>query len=104
MDRCRHCRHGRHDGDCQLAGCGCVKFEPVDTARCEARKRLWIVRASFLIRRGWTRKQEVHVRAAGLTGAVMLGTREARRAALPRGTRVAQVQLTVLPVPRSARS
>ena len=48
----------------------------MDAARREARKRLSIVRVSFLTRGGWSSETEVRVRAAGLTGATMLGVRD----------------------------
>jgi len=99
--RCQHCHHPRHDGDCAI--CGCVRFEPVDLAKREARKRLWLVEASFLVRRGWTKAVEVRVKALGLSGAVMHGTREARRATLKPGTRVKQLRLTVVAVPKGGR-
>jgi hypothetical protein len=103
MERCKHCRHGRHEGDCQFEGCGCVKFEAVDVARREERKRLWVVTVSFLTRRGWSPEQQVRVRAGAFTGAAMRGIREARRCALPPKTRIAQARLTVLPVARTGR-
>jgi hypothetical protein len=101
MERCRHCRHPRHDRDCHVDNCGCVKFEPVDYGRRDARKRLWLVRVSFLTRRGWTPEREVRVRAAALTGATMLGVREARRQSLVRGTRVGQARVSIVAIPRS---
>lgn len=99
--RCRHCRRPRHDGDCAV--CGCVKFEPRDLARKEARKRLWLVEASFLVRRGWTKPVAVRVKAMGLSGALLHGSREARRAALKPGTRVQQPKLTALAVGKGGR-
>jgi len=83
--------------------CGCVRFEPVDLARREARKRLWLVGASFLVRRGWTKPVEVRVKAFGLSGAAMHGTREARRTSLKPGTRVQQVRLTIVALPKGGR-
>jgi hypothetical protein len=103
MARCRHCRHGRHEGDCGIEDCGCVKFEPRDVAAREARKRMWIVRVTFLTSKSWAIEREVRVRAAGLTGAVMQGVRQARREALPPRTRVRQAAVKAIPVPGSAR-
>ena len=98
---CRHCHHPQHADDCTI--CGCVRYEPIDLARKEARKRLWLVEATFLVRRGWTKPTEVRVKALGLSGAVMHGTREARRATMKPGTRVQQLRLTVVAVPKGGR-
>jgi len=98
LTRCRDCHHPAHQGDC--AFCGCARYVPVDLEAREKRKRLWIVEVSFLVRRGWTDTFELRVRALGLTGAVAKGVREARRTHLPRGTRVQQVRVGAIAVPR----
>ncbi len=98
---CRHCHHRKHEDDCSL--CGCVRYEALDLAAREERKRLWLVEASFLVRRGWTRSVEVRVKSLGLSGAAMRGTREARRASLKPRTRVQQVKLTIIAVPKGGR-
>jgi hypothetical protein len=95
MATCRHCHHSEHTADCTKNSCGCVHFEPVDTAAREARKRLGLVRAAFYTRRGWTREIEVRVRAQTMTGAAMHGVQQARRQALAPRTRVQQARMTV---------
>jgi hypothetical protein len=61
----------------------------------EARKRLWLVKAAFFTRRGWTREIEVRVRAQTMTGAAMRGVQQARRQALAPRTQAQQVRMTV---------
>ena len=96
MPTCRHCHHPEHHADCAKNDCGCVHFEPVDPAAREARKRLWVVKAAFLTRHGWTTDVEVRVRAQTMTGAAMRGVQQARKQALKPRTRVAQARLTVV--------
>ena len=96
MPTCKHCHHPAHPGDCTLEDCGCVRYEPVDLAARDARRRLWLVRAAFLTRRGWTGDVEVRVRAETMTGAAMRGVQEARKAALKPRTRVQQARMTVV--------
>jgi hypothetical protein len=64
----------------------------------EARKRFWLVRASFLTKRGWSVEKEVRIRAAGLVGATALGLREAKRTILEPRTRVQATRVQILPV------
>ena len=78
-------------------------------ARCEsckamreARKRLYVVRASFLVKAGWTPMCEVRVRAFGLVGASALGVREAKKATVKRGARITQTKIEVLHVRKQA--
>ena len=96
MPTCKHCHHPAHTSDCTTNDCGCVKYEPVDLAAREARKRLWLVRAAFLTRHGWTSDVEVRVRAQTMTGAAMRGVQAARKRVLKPRTRARQARLTVL--------
>lgn len=96
MPTCKHCGHRAHSTDCTTEDCGCVKYEPVDVAAREARKRLWLVRSSFLTRSGWTRDVDVRVRAQTMTGAAMRGVQAARRMALEPRTRASQARFTVV--------
>jgi hypothetical protein len=91
-----------HAHDCGVDRCGCVRYEPVDLAAREARKRHWIGQVSFLVRTGWTRPCEVRVRAMGHGGAAAAAVREGKRLSLKRGTRVTQVRLSLVSVPRPA--
>lgn len=97
MPTCKHCHHPEHRTDCTRDDCGCVRFEPVDVAAREARKRLWLVRAAFFTGRGWTADVEVRVRAQTMTGAAMRGVQQARKQALKPRARVEQARLTILP-------
>jgi hypothetical protein len=91
-----------HAHDCGVDRCGCVRYEPVDLVAREARKRLWTGQVSFLVRSGWTKPCEVRVRAMGHAGAAAAAVREGKRHSLARGTRVMQVRLSLVSVPRSA--
>lgn len=96
MPTCKHCHHPEHVGDCTNNDC-CLRFERVDTAGRETRKRLWLVRAAFLTRIGWTRDVEVRVRAQTMAGAAMHGVRQARKQAVEPRAHVQQARLNVVP-------
>ena len=100
MPTCKHCHHPQHATDCTKDDCGCVKYEPVDPASREARRRPFVVRAAFRVRTGWTREVEVRVRAQTMTGAAMRGVQEARRLALKPQTRVSEARITVIATTR----
>jgi len=71
-------------------------------ARREARKRNFIVRATFLVKAGWTPVYEARVKAFGLVGATALGVRQAKRESVKRGARISQTKIEVLNVQKSA--
>jgi hypothetical protein len=101
---CRACGHHRdaHDpktGEC--IQCGCIRLQLRDKAAREARLRTWIVNAEFFVRNRWVKAPELRVRAMGHGGAAMKAMREAKALALKPRTRVAQVRLTLVPVPKS---
>jgi hypothetical protein len=54
----------------------------------------------FFVKNRWLVK-EVRVKAVGHSGAAMKAVREAKALALKPRTRVAQVRLTLVPVPKS---
>ena len=100
--KCKSCSHHRdaHDpntGDC--IQCGCIRFEQRDRAVREARLRTWVAKAEFFVKNRWI-VQEVRVKAMGHGGAAMRTVREAKVLALKPRTRVAQVRITLTPVPR----
>jgi hypothetical protein len=100
--KCTACGHhsDAHDpntGDC--VQCGCVHLTLPDRSAREARLRTWIVNAEFFVKNRWIAK-EVRVKAMGHGGAVMKGVREAKTLALKPRTRVQQVRLTLIPVPK----
>jgi hypothetical protein len=96
LPTCKHCHHPQHDTDCTKDGCGCIRFEPVDLAARDARRKLFLVRVAFLTRTGWTSDVEVRVRAQSMTGAAMRGVQQARKAALRPRTRVSQARIMVI--------
>jgi hypothetical protein len=98
--RCRHCGHSadaHHTGECVV--CGCVKLEIRDPKVREATLRTWVAEVEFLVRNRWIAK-ESRVKAMGHVGAAMKAVREAKRLAVRPQTRVAQVRLTLTPVPQ----
>ena len=107
--KCRSCGHSpdAHTksatnplGDCVV--CGCTRVKLPDPGARERRLRTWIVRVEFFVRNRWIAK-EVRVKAMGQAGAAMKAVREAKPLALKPRTRVAQVKVTVTPVPRSRK-
>ena len=99
---CRNCGHHRdaHDptnGEC--IQCGCIRLQLRDPKAREARLRTWIAKAEFFVKNRWV-VQEVRVKAMGHVGAAMKAVREAKRLALKPRTRVAQVRITITPVPQ----
>ena len=101
--RCSSCGHHQdaHDpttGDC--IQCGCIRLTLPDKAAREARLRTWIVNAEFFVKNRWIAK-EVRVKAMGHGGAAMKGVREAKRLALKPRTRVQQIRITLIAVPKS---
>ena len=99
--RCKNCGHSAdaHAPDCAV--CGCIRLQLPDKAAREARLRTWIANAEFFVRNRWVKAPEVRVKAMGHGGAAMKAVREAKALALPPRTRVAQVKLTLVPVPKS---
>jgi hypothetical protein len=100
--RCSACSHHRdaHDprtGEC--IQCGCIRLQVRDRTPREARLRTWLARAEFFVKNRWV-VQEVRVKAMGHAGAAMKAVREAKALALKPRTRVAQVRLTLTPVPK----
>src|SRR5689334_3486215 len=93
---CASCKHPKHEGDCER--CGCTRYRDRREI-VEARQRLWVVSAEFFVRNRWIAR-EVKVRAIGQGGAAMKGLREAKQLVLKPRTRIAQVRLTLTPVPR----
>lgn len=71
-------------------------------ARREARKRAFVVRVAFLLRGGWTLLHETRVKAFSVVGATALGVREAKKASVRRGARIAQTKIEVLTVRKQA--
>ena len=100
--RCKHCGHSADahvKGEC--AACGCIRLQLRDKAARETRLRTWIACAEFFVKNRWVKAPEVRVKAMGHSGAAMKAVREARALALKPRTRVAQVRLTLVPVPKS---
>jgi hypothetical protein len=104
--RCRGCGHSgdAHTkspanplGDCVV--CGCMRFKVRAPQAREARLRTWVVSAQFFVKNRWI-AAEVRVKAMGHAGAAMKAVREAKRLALKPGSRVSQVRVTLIPVPR----
>jgi hypothetical protein len=80
-----------------------VKLEVRDRSAKEARLRTWIGIVEFFVRNRWIKAPEVRVRAMGHGGAAMRAVREAKPLALKPRTRVLQLRITLVPVPRSRR-
>ena len=100
MSRCRHCGHSADahvNNEC--AACGCVKLEVRDRAAREARLRTWIGKVELFVKNRWIVK-EVRMKAMGHGGAAMKAVREAKALALKPRARIAQVRLTLVPVPK----
>ena len=98
--RCKHCGHSadaHHPSECVV--CGCVKLQVRDPKAREARLRLWLATVEFFVKNRWL-AQEVRVKAMGHVGAAMKAVREAKPLALKPRTRVAQVRITLTPVPQ----
>jgi hypothetical protein len=104
--RCKSCGHSADAhtksatnplGDCVV--CGCCRLKLPDPAAREARLRDWIATVEFFVRNRWI-KSEVRVKALGQGGAVMRAVREGKQLALKPRTRVAQVRVTLTPVPK----
>ncbi len=89
---CFSCKHPRHEGDCPR--CGCTRYRDR-----RQRHRTWIASVELFVRNRWVGK-EVRVRALGHAGAAMRAIQEAKPLALKPGTRVAQVRITLTPVPQ----
>ena len=89
---CFSCKHARHEGDCPL--CGCTRYKDR-----RQRQRTWIASVEFWVRNRWVGK-EVRVKAQGHAGAAMRAIREAKPLTLKSQTRVAQVRITLTPVPQ----
>lgn len=81
-------------GDCT---CGCVKFE--QRIRNPEAGRDWVVRVGFFCRNRWT-EGEARVKAMGQVGAISKGLREVKKDKVPARSRVAQVKVVLIPVPR----
>ena len=101
--KCTACGHhsDAHDpntGDC--IQCGCIHLTLPNKGAREARLRTWIVNVEFFVKNGWIRK-EVRVKAMGHGGAALRAVREAKALALKPRTRVQQIRLTLIPVPKS---
>ena len=96
---CRHCHHPAHAHDCGVDGCGCVRYEPVNHAAREARKRLWVAQVSFFVRNRWV-GIEVRVKAQAQAGAAFHAVKAAKRQALPPRTRITQVRVVLTPAGR----
>jgi hypothetical protein len=89
---CFSCKHKRHEGDCTV--CGCTRYKDR-----RQRLRTWVVNVEFLVRNRWVGK-DVRVKAVGQAGAAQRAVQEAKALALKPRTRVAQVRLTLTPVPQ----
>jgi hypothetical protein len=100
---CRHCHHSAHRADCGVDDCGCIKYEPRDTAAREARKRSWLVDVQFFVKNRWIDATQQRVKAAGQGGAAMQGIRAAKGAVLRPRQRTEQVKVTITPVKGSGR-
>lgn len=108
MRRCMDCGHSQDThtpsptnphGDCLV--CGCSRLRLPDPAAREARQREWLATCEFLtVKRGWVKAPEQRVKAMGHAGALMKAVREAKRATLAPHTRVAQVRVTITPIPK----
>jgi len=99
--RCKHCgdsADAHAKGECVV--CGCVKLETRERAAREHRQRVWIAKVEFFVKNRWI-GEEVRVKAMGHVGAAMKAVREAKRLALKPRTRVAQLRITLIPVPKS---
>jgi hypothetical protein len=97
---CVFCKHSAdaHDPKTGLCvQCGCVRLQLPDPRSREARRRTWVARVEFFVKNRWI-AADVRVRAAGRAGAAMKAAQQARVVALKRGTRVAQMRLTLTPV------
>jgi len=98
--RCKHCGHSadaHHAGECVV--CGCVKHEARDSKARESGLRTWVAKVEFFVKNRWLAK-EVRVKARGQAGAAMKAVREAKPLTLKPRTRVAQLRLTLTPVPQ----
>ncbi len=99
--RCKHCGHSAdaHVPEQGCVACGCIRLEVRDPKAHEKRLRAWLAKAEFFVKNRWL-VQEVRVKAMGHSGAAMKAVREAKALALKPRTRVAQVRLTLTPVPQ----
>ena len=104
--RCKSCKHSadahtKSDtnplGDCVV--CGCTRLKLPDIAAKQARLRTWLATVAFFVTNRWIAK-EVRVKAMGHGGAALRAVREAKALALKPRTRVAQVRITLTPVPK----
>lgn len=106
--RCQNCGHSADahtksinnpHGDC--VSCGCARLRLRDAAAREARLRDWVATCEFFTtKRGWVKAPDVRVKAMGHGGALLRAVREGKRLVLKPRQRVAQVRVTLTPVPK----
>jgi hypothetical protein len=65
--------------------------------------RDWVVQVKFFSQNHWI-EGEARVRAMGQVGAISKGLREVKKDKVPARSRVAQIRVTLIPVPKRTTS